>query len=720
MKTVKVSFLAIITVCLLMIMVQQSGAQTLLMEHFNTDVIGSGDWTASDGSVNVDSENSWLRIGSNGAVDDFADKYGPFPLPLVIEWRERTYTGDPGIGPYFSLPKLELWWGPSRDGSYHITYTDIDNTGLGGWLFGGWTNILTLGPTNWNQWRTVKAIIRSDGGELFVKQDGVLDFTPIATKTWTVPSEISRIRLSQNSDNVSDFDYVRVTTFDQQTQGWCDGFEGGLVDWTPYQYPSGWTATTSNPHSGQTCAAFTFPSGARYYDASMRSNTGLFNVEAGVTYRVTYWIREQNTRDTWDPNASILDMNLIDGGANNRIAPFLLPISSEWHFVEGTVTASVSGPASIDVQLHGYATASEAVFAIDDICIAPFVLPDFSSLSGFVTGPDGGLLGVSVDIIDSEGQLHASTTTDEVGHYSFAGVPNGVYTVGVAVPMGYQAVEQFHEVELLGLEYEVDFALTRLEVPLAQRGRGYWMHEVNALVSSKGNAHETYQDMCNYMELIRSHFNEHGLNPVSVFLVDLEADCASRLDALQTAISPIRKESMNNKARAHLTVLLLNLVSGKIAQWAVISEDGATVSQAITYCNTLISDPYPENDEMAKNIAEMMNEGQIVPGGMIDPSTPDITYRRGSELPTHYSLDQNSPNPFNPTTKIAFSVPGPASVRLEVFNVAGQRVAVLIEANLPAGYHTVVWDAGELASGVYLYRLAAGEFMATKKMVLLK
>jgi hypothetical protein len=452
----------------------------------------------------------------------------------------------------------------------------------------------------------------------------------------------------------------------------------------------------------------------------MLSTTGLFYVEAGITYRVTYWIREQNTRDTWDPNESILDIGVRTDGGWDRIAPFPLPISSGWYFVDGTVTASVSGPASIDVQLHGYATAIDAVFAIDDICIAPFVLPDFSSLSGFVTGPDGGLLGVSVDIIDSEGQLHASTTTDEVGHYSFTGVPNGVYTVGVAVPMGYQAVEQFHEVELWGLEYEVDFALTRLEVPLAQRGRGYWMHEVNALVSGKGKAHESYEDMCNYMELIRSHFNEHGLNPVSVFSVDLEADCANRLDALQTTISPTPRQSMNDKARAHLTVLLLNLVSGKIAQWAEISEDGATASQAITYCNSLISDPYPENDEMAKNIAEMINEGQIIPGGMIDPSTPDITYRRGSELPTHYSLDQNSPNPFNPTTEIRFSVPEPASVRLEVFNVAGQRVAVLIEANLPAGYHTVMWDAGEMASGVYLYRLTAGEFMATKKMVLLK
>lgn len=291
MKTVKVSFLTLITVCLLTIVAQQSRAETLLREDFNTDVIGSGDWTTSDGSVYVDTENGWLRIGSNGAVDDYAEKSGSFPLPLVIEWRERTYDGDPGTGPYFSLPKLEFYWGPAGNESYHITYVDVDNTGLGGWLLGHpWTNILTLGPTNWNQWRTVKAIIRSDGGELFAKEDGDLDFTPIVSVTWAIPNVIQRFRLSQNSDDVSDFDYVQVTPYNQQTDGWCDGFEGGLVNWNPYQYPSGWTATTSNPHSGQTCAAFTFPSGAGYYDASMLSTTGLFNVEAGITYRVTYWV----------------------------------------------------------------------------------------------------------------------------------------------------------------------------------------------------------------------------------------------------------------------------------------------------------------------------------------------------------------------------------------------------------------------------------------------
>ncbi len=88
-------------------------------------------------------------------------------------------------------------------------------------------------------------------------------------------------------------------------------------------------------------------------------------------------------------------------------------------------------------------------------------------------------------------------------------------------------------------------------------------------------------------------------------------------------------------------------------------------------------------------------------------------------------LDQNYPNPFNPQTTIAFSVKDRVRVRLAVFSVAGERVRTLADEELPAGAHTRVWDgrndAGQaVASGIYFYRLTAGDFVQTKKMVLLK
>jgi hypothetical protein len=89
-------------------------------------------------------------------------------------------------------------------------------------------------------------------------------------------------------------------------------------------------------------------------------------------------------------------------------------------------------------------------------------------------------------------------------------------------------------------------------------------------------------------------------------------------------------------------------------------------------------------------------------------------------VPLAYNLDQNYPNPFNPSTKIAYSVKATGLVSLKVFNLLGQVVATLAEGKQEAGTYTVVFDASRFASGVYFYQITAGNFVATKKMMLLK
>jgi hypothetical protein len=96
-----------------------------------------------------------------------------------------------------------------------------------------------------------------------------------------------------------------------------------------------------------------------------------------------------------------------------------------------------------------------------------------------------------------------------------------------------------------------------------------------------------------------------------------------------------------------------------------------------------------------------------------------------SEVPSQFELAQNYPNPFNPTTEITFALPKAGLVMLEVYDLTGRVVATLVNQDLPAGTHKVMWNARNgngqsLASGVYLYRIASGEFVATRKMVLLK
>lgn len=349
--------------------------------------------------------------------------------------------------------------------------------------------------------------------------------------------------------------------------------------------------------------------------------------------------------------------------------------------------------------------------------------PGFGPISGHVAENEAqGLHGVAVDIYDSTGSLWVILVSDSSGLYSIDSIPNGDYTASIATPLGYFVDQELTEFTVAHCPVFIDYMLAQMDITPQQRGRGYWMHQVNALLSGKGNPQETYVDMCNYMELIRTHFNEHGLNPINVFDVELTDDCNQRLEALRETISPKPKAAMNEKARAHMTALLLNMVSGKIAQWAEISEDSATVSQAITYCNYLITDMNPENDEVAKDIAEMIDEGTIVPSGLIDLSTANIAYRRNNteQLPTEYSLSQNCPNPFNPITEISFAVPEATDVTLEVYNVLGQKIATLVDGRRDAGYHTVNWDGSSVASGVYLYRIEAGDFVESRKMVLLK
>ncbi len=97
---------------------------------------------------------------------------------------------------------------------------------------------------------------------------------------------------------------------------------------------------------------------------------------------------------------------------------------------------------------------------------------------------------------------------------------------------------------------------------------------------------------------------------------------------------------------------------------------------------------------------------------------PFIKPGDAKEIPLTYNLGQNYPNPFNPTTTINFSIERPSHTRLTIYNILGQSVATLIDQNLPAGDHSVRWDASGLASGLYLYRLQSGDFVEVRKMVL--
>jgi hypothetical protein len=89
-------------------------------------------------------------------------------------------------------------------------------------------------------------------------------------------------------------------------------------------------------------------------------------------------------------------------------------------------------------------------------------------------------------------------------------------------------------------------------------------------------------------------------------------------------------------------------------------------------------------------------------------------------VPTGFVLEQNYPNPFNPSTTIRYAVPARSRVTLTVFNPLGQRVVTLVDGEREAGYHEERFDGSGLTSGVYLYRLTAGDYVQARRFVLLR
>jgi PKD repeat protein len=106
--------------------------------------------------------------------------------------------------------------------------------------------------------------------------------------------------------------------------------------------------------------------------------------------------------------------------------------------------------------------------------------------------------------------------------------------------------------------------------------------------------------------------------------------------------------------------------------------------------------------------------------GPAQAAGPVVSLASENRLPTDFELGQNYPNPFNPVTRISFALPEQARVRIDVFNVKGELIATLIDEPRNEGHHTVEWNAASAVSSIYFYRIKAGDFTMTRKMVLLK
>jgi len=171
--------------------------------------------------------------------------------------------------------------------------------------------------------------------------------------------------------------------------------------------------------------------------------------------------------------------------------------------------------------------------------------------------------------------------------------------------------------------------------------------------------------------------------------------------------------NVNTKGR-DVTIGVTTTGAHTVNLW--MNEDGIIVDKIL-----LTTDPAFVPEGTGPSESPRLN-GQVA---MKNGGDPAHKAEEIQEVPDEYALSQNYPNPFNPTTTISFDLPEAATVRLEVYDMMGRRIATLVDSQVAAGRHTAQWnartDSGSIvASGIYIYRLQAGSFEATGRMVLTK
>ncbi len=708
----------------------------LLDEQFNADVIASGDWIVSDASIAVDVANGWLRIGSDGEVDDFADKTGSYPLPLVIEWRERTYVGDPGTGPYYTLPRLEFWFGTSSNDSYHIMYSGVDNTGLGGWLFGGWTNVLELGPTNWNQWRTVKAVIRSDGGELFAKEDGQLNFTHIFSATWTIPDVIQRFRLGQTSDDVSDFDYLQVTTQDCATLPLEEHFSSDVIgsgSWSvsdasvSVDAENGWLRIGPDgavDDFAERCGSFPLPLVIEWRERLVSGGQNYTLPNMGFFWGPT---NEQADYITYLPN--IIDGNRYGWRFGNEWTDIhtLGPTSeNQWLTVKaiirsdgGELSAKADGDSMFTpIVTKAWSIPSEIVrFRLvqhwDAICEY-----DYFRASAFVPDADGD--GIPDEEDNCPLIANASQTDydgDGIGDICDIDDDNdGVADTLDNCPLAQNADQTDWDGDGVGNECDmltsvfVDIKPGSCPNPINSRSQGS-----NSQVEEAGENEIVFEK-----QKPDQPQPSKAVLPVAILGTE-------DFDVSNIAVSSLRLEGVPALRWGLEDVSSPVAVGADVCECTEIGMDGL-LDLTLKFDRSAIIEALGEvydGDIIPLTISGTLTDGRPLTG---TDCVVIIAGNGGSNAMVDESVSStlaNYPNPFNPSTDISFSLPKSGQVKLVVYNILGAEVATLVDEVRSAGVHRVTWNGvnssgQQVASGIYLYRLTAGDFAATKKMLLLK
>jgi len=354
--------------------------------------------------------------------------------------------------------------------------------------------------------------------------------------------------------------------------------------------------------------------------------------------------------------------------------------------------------------------------------LSPFVIlaPAPGKISGTTLVGSSALPNVIVKILDKNGNPLIGVDeqrTDANGQYSFAKIFTGDYQVMIVEPLGYFSDGNPKQIKVNpGGNYQVNFILTPVTITNNNRGMGYWKQQFDKYITKKGTAQETEAQLNDYINKVHKYYTPH-FNTFSGL---------TTFANWQAVLSPANNSSMLNKARQLLAALVMNFVSFKIGQGVVVTADGRTAGDLLTYVSTLVIGSDATKYELAKNLAEQVCNQQTIAVGLVPVG--NVLYKNGSgqqvnwnfNIPKDYSLLQNYPNPFNPSTTISYQIPKAGHVEIKIFDLLGRELSMLVNSDMSAGKHEVKFDGSNLSSGVYFYRMTAENFVSTRKLLLMK
>jgi hypothetical protein len=184
-------------------------------------------------------------------------------------------------------------------------------------------------------------------------------------------------------------------------------------------------------------------------------------------------------------------------------------------------------------------------------------------------------------------------------------------------------------------------------------------------------------------------------------------------------ISPNRQEGTMRYTRWSILLGLtvcshLAFGQNSMVSWSSLNMGFARAAAGNLVVKSVAGQPFTGRMEYANTVVESGFLGDTLVGAVV------VGVDEGSIIALTFALRQNYPNPFNPSTTIGYELPHASRVSLKIYNVLGQEVATLVNEEKPAGVHEVRFDGSGLSSGVYFYRLRAGDFVQSKKLVVLK